>query len=269
VGERPWLVVPCYNEEKRLDRAAFEAALRRADGPVLLFVDDGSGDGTRRLLESIRAAAPDRCHVLALPANRGKAEAVRAGLNEALRAGAARVGYWDADLATPLEAVADFQRELDERPEAEMVMGARVRMLGRRIDRHGSRHLIGRAYATLASLVLGLPVYDTQCGAKLFRGTAVLSAALDRPFGSRWAFDVELIQRLQAGWGHAGAGSIVEVPLVEWRDVGESKVSLVAGTGAFLFVLRLGLRRPPRHRPQPGPAREDAEAGLVAGGGGE
>jgi dolichyl-phosphate beta-glucosyltransferase len=244
VRDRPWIVVPCFNEAGRLDRAAFETAMAAPDAPHFLFVDDGSTDETWQTLEALRERCGERCQVLALPQNRGKAEAVRAGLRAALDAGAERVGYWDADLSTPLGVIGDFRRELDARPDAEVIMGARVRMLGRQIQRQGYRHLVGRLYATIASFVLRLPVYDTQCGAKLFRASPALSAALDRPFRSRWAFDVELLQRLQRAWGHSGFGTIVELPLSEWRDVGESKVSLRAGGRAFLFLIGLALRRP-------------------------
>jgi dolichyl-phosphate beta-glucosyltransferase len=246
VRSRPWIVVPCYNEADRLDRAAFEEAMTGPAGPVFVFVDDGSADGTRPLLEAMDEKWGARCRVLALPENRGKAEAVRAGLRLALDAGAERVGYWDADLATPLHVIADLDQVMADRPDAEVVMGARVRMLGRNIQRRGFRHLVGRFYATVASFVLRLPVYDTQCGAKLFQASPALAAALDRPFRSRWAFDVELLQRLQRAWGHSGMDTIVEVPLVEWVDVGGSKVSLRAGGRAFVFLFGLALKRPGR-----------------------
>lgn len=257
--DRPWIVVPCFNEAERLDRAAFEAAMARPDAPVFVFVDDGSTDETRRPLEALRERSGSGCLVLGLPENRGKAEAVRLGLRAALDAGADRVGYWDADLSTPLGVIEDFQREMDARPDAEVIMGARVRMLGREIQRQGYRHLIGRLYATIASFVLRLPVYDTQCGAKLFRSSPALIAALDQPFRSRWAFDVELLRRLQRAWGHSGLGTIVEVPLLHWRDVGESKVSLREGGRAFVVLVGLALR-PPAHEEAPGPLAREREA---------
>src|SRR5262249_59105570 len=106
-------------------------------------------------------------------------------------------------------------------------LGSRVKLLGRTIDRRIGRHYRGRIFATLASLVLDLPVYDTQCGAKLFRTSAILAAALSRPFRSRWSFDVELLQRLVLGFGGVPAlavREIVEEPLAVWRDVPGSKL---------------------------------------------
>lgn len=239
---RAWVVVPCYDEERRLDQDAFAAFLRQESGPTLVFVDDGSRDRTRDILHELAAANPARAKVLGMPENRGKAEAVRLGMRSALAGGARYTGFWDADLATPLAQIAEFAAVLDEQPGIDVVMGARVRMLGRNIERYGSRHLVGRFYATVASFVLGLPVYDTQCGAKLLRTSPELSDALAAPFRSRWSFDVELLQRLQHAWGDRGFDRIVEFPLLRWQHVGNSKLSLLGGAAAFAVLFRLLFR---------------------------
>ena len=261
-----WVVVPCFNEAARLDDEAFAAVMGAPGSPTFLFVDDGSSDGTEALLHGL-AGRFALCRVVSLARNAGKAEAVRAGLNTALDAGAVRVGYWDADLATPLSALPVFDRILDEEPGLDLVLGARVRLLGRRIERSAARHYLGRIYATIASLGLGLHVYDTQCGAKLFRASPALAGALARPFRSRWAFDVEVLARLQEAWGRDGAARLLEFPLQEWHDVGESKVSLAGGAGAFLFVFGLLLRRAlgMRARGYAAPPSQQAEPVARAG----
>jgi len=66
-------------------------------------------------------------------------------------------------------------------------------------------------------------VFDTQCGAKLLRCDARLQRLFERPFGSRWIFDVELLARYLAAGG-TGAG-IYELPLRRWTDVGESRLA--------------------------------------------
>src|SRR6476646_3425141 len=73
------LVVPCYNEEKRLDASAFRSVVVDGHEIDFLFVNDGSRDGTLRLLESLRDEDPKRFAVLNLERNSGKAEAVRRG----------------------------------------------------------------------------------------------------------------------------------------------------------------------------------------------
>ena len=215
------VVVPCYNEEKRLDVDAFRAYR----GAEFLFVNDGSGDGTLRVLQSLRDSDPSRFDVLNLERNSGKAEAVRRGILAALDRGADFTGFWDADLATPLSELPAFMEIFEARPEMAMVFGARVRLLGREISRHASRHYLGRFGATLISQTLGLAVYDTQCGAKLFRASDALRDVFSRPFLSRWIFDVEILARFVEMQGRdAVAREVYEYPVNVWHDVKGSKV---------------------------------------------
>jgi dolichyl-phosphate beta-glucosyltransferase len=217
------VIVPCFNEEHRLPVAEVERYLAASSDVGLVMVDDGSRDGTLAVLQGLAARHPGRVSVLHLDGNVGKAEAVRRGVLAALEADPAYVGYFDADLATPLEVADQFAALLDARPDIRMVMGARIALLGRHIARRAHRHYLGRVFATGASLVLGLPVYDTQCGAKLLRVEPGLASLFAQPFVSRWIFDVELIARHLQEPGRTG-GQIYEFPLERWTDVGESKV---------------------------------------------
>jgi dolichyl-phosphate beta-glucosyltransferase len=225
---RTTIVVPCYNEAERLDLDRFAAYTEFDPDTAFLFADDGSTDRTGGLLRAACAERPDRWSVLSLDRNRGKAEAVRRGMAAAAASGAEAVGYWDADLATPLDAIPDFVRVLETRPDIGVVIGARVQLLGRRIERHPARHYLGRIFATAVSLTLGLRVYDTQCGAKLFRTGPILDRVLAEPFTSRWIFDVEILARLvrahRAGCAPAVEAYVCELPLLAWCDVHGSKL---------------------------------------------
>lgn len=220
------LVVPCYNEAQRLDEAAFLELVRGEGDLRLLFVNDGSTDATGQRLAALAAQQPDRIAVLELEHNGGKAEAVRAGLRRALAEGAPLVGYLDADLATPISEVRRLVSIL-RASGAAVLLASRVSLLGRDIQRKAARHYLGRVFASVASAVLRLSVYDTQCGAKLFRAGPALEAALAEPFLSRWIFDVELLGRLMTGSATVpplDAGQVVEEPLLAWRDVPGSKL---------------------------------------------
>ena len=221
------IVIPCYNEAARLDIDAFSRFLSSADGVHLVMVNDGSGDSTLVVLDRIAAAFPSRVSVIDQQPNQGKAEAVRVGLISACER-APIVGFWDADLATPLPVMHQFLSIFSTRPEIEWVLGSRVKLLGREIDRSSFRHYLGRVFATGASVTLDLGVYDTQCGAKMFRATPLFRALLTPRFLTRWVFDVELIARLTAAHRRGDAGApaeiIFEAPLNTWRDVVGSKV---------------------------------------------
>jgi dolichyl-phosphate beta-glucosyltransferase len=210
----------------------------------LIFVDDGSRDQTVSVLEGIREGRADRVVVLRQRENRGKAEAVRHGLSYALDQEIPFVGFWDADLATPLASIAAFVDLLAGNPELDMVFGARVRLLGRQVNRHASRHYSGRAFATAASHVLGLPIYDTQCGAKLFRRTPAIRKVFEKPFLSRWIFDVEIIARYISlvKSPDEAARRIYELPLDRWTDVEGSKLGPGDFARAIYDLLRIRLK---------------------------
>jgi glycosyltransferase involved in cell wall biosynthesis len=237
------VVVPCFDEAERIDDEAFAQLTRAVDRLVL--VDDGSSDATPERLEAIAECAPhNSVDVLRLPQNRGKAEAVRAGLLQAVRGGATVTGYFDADFATPVSELQRLASVMADDPNRQAVLASRVAMMGHSIQRSPLRHYLGRLYATAASLTLGVAIYDTQCGAKLFRVTPTLEAAIGHPFPDRWSFDVELLARLlypSDGLTPVGADQVVEVPLREWRDVGGSK--LHATSAARSLAALAGVRR--------------------------
>ncbi|NJL30937.1 MAG: glycosyltransferase [Phycisphaerales bacterium] len=156
------LVIPCYNEAQRLPKQSFLQALQDQPDLHFMMVNDGSRDATLRMLEQLQQANPDRIGVLDLVQNVGKAEAVRQGLLAALAKVAGNmeqgfIGYWDADLATPLAELPRFMEVMDSKPQVQWVMGTRIKMLGWDVDRTMHRHYVGRVFATFGRLVPGLP----------------------------------------------------------------------------------------------------------------
>jgi len=254
------VVVPCYNEAERLDVDAFVSFVEDHPWLSLIFVDDGSTDDTAKLIEAARRRSPQRIRCLTLAPNRGKAEAVRRGVLQAIEDSPRLVGFWDADLATPLAEIDRFREYLQHDPELQMLLGSRVKLLGRHIERSEMRHTFGRIAATAVSGILGLPVYDTQCGAKLFVVRPGLEALFAEPFSSRWAFDVEILARWLI---HREAGaevyrSIGEVPVREWIDVPGSKLRAKDFLGAPIDLWRIwrrygrAIRERARHEPVAG-----------------
>lgn len=222
------LVVPCYNESKRLDPKAFLGALEKDPNISFLFVDDGSSDDTLAILQDMQEMNPAQVDVLRLEKNSGKAEAVRRGMLVSLEGAFDNVGYWDADLATPLVEIEGFCRLL-ESTDVEIVIGSRVRLLGRKIERNALRHYFGRVFATCASMLLDISVYDTQCGAKILKNSSSLGRVFGRPFKVNWTFDVEMLARLpmvKQESSREASSRWVELPLAEWVDVAGSKVAL-------------------------------------------
>jgi glycosyltransferase involved in cell wall biosynthesis len=231
-----WLVIPCFNEAKRLDDARILSYASALQCNVLL-VNDSSTDNTQSVIESIAESARGTVHAFTLPHNVGKAEAVRAGLQWAISHEATEVGYTDADGAVGEYDLAQIFSALTETPSRIGVIGSRVALLGRNIDRTAARHFTGRVFATFASIILQQPIYDTQCGAKAFTASTQLQRALSRPFVSRWCFDVELLGRLFIEIAKYGQGHIIEFPLHQWRDVSGSKIGFFAGIKTLIELL--------------------------------
>ncbi len=248
--QRIIIVIPCYNEAARLPTDSLLSAVHSYPWLSFVLVDDGSEDETFALCESLRAREPNRFQVIRLPRNQGKAEAVRQGMLAAFDAEPAAAGYFDADLATPLSQI-EHMAALLERHQVHLVMGSRVKLLGYRIERSPMRHYLGRVFASLASLILKLDVYDTQCGAKLFRTTPAIRSLFEQPFVVNWSFDVELLARMlvlcERGELPVPELSIAEYPLPEWRDVSGSKLSRRAALKSGGELARIWLRYGRRH----------------------
>lgn len=257
------IVVPCFNEASRLLPEAFLSFAASGRGIEFLFVDDGSTDATGRLLSEMCARNPTRLTMLTLRSNQGKAEAVRRGFLAALAKNRTHyVGFWDADLATPLEEIDAMRGVLERRPSVDIVIGIRLPLLGHRIRRSPFRTLLGHFFARAVSLRWGRRFRDTQCGAKLFRDTPGVRAAVAERFRSTWIFDVELLARcrfVDGGRDDEVAG-IYEHPVETWTDRGHSKVRARSYVRALLdFPLVWNRRYHPIARDVP----DGAEGGTA------
>jgi glycosyltransferase involved in cell wall biosynthesis len=221
------IVIPCFNEALRLDLERFEKFLARTDDTRLLFVDDGSTDDTAAVLEGLCARHPQRCALLSAGVNRGKGEAVRMGLRALLEDRAPDfVGYWDADLSTPLDEIGHMAPILERRDDIDVVIGIRRKLLGHRVRRTWMRGVLARVFSVVISLALRRRFLDTQCGAKLFRCTPALGAAIEREFVSRWIFDIELLLRCTANATDRAHrwDTVFEYPLEAWTPRDASNV---------------------------------------------
>jgi len=220
------IIIPCFNEAERLKADPFLAFAEASREVKLLFINDGSTDNTAEVIKAVGDKAPAQISALHLKKNQGKAEAVRHGVLHALGRPCEYIGYWDADLATPLSAIPQFVKCFEQDPERKLVCGARVKRMGAQINRHWYRHYPGRVVATIISMILGLPFYDTQCGAKIMERT-LAEQLFTKPFISPWLFDVELIARIVQAIGRQEAEKrILELPLESWTDIGDSKIPL-------------------------------------------
>lgn len=236
------IVIPCYNESRRLNIEEFISFIG-SHKYSFLFVDDGSTDNTLEVLGLIHAAHPNKIKIISVPQNGGKAEAVRFGINHALKNDRVKfVGFLDSDLATPLDEMNNLIHCIEANPQYHLVMAIRLKRLGSKVNRGLKRHYLGRVFATMVSIFLGLPTYDTQCGAKILRSD-LARTIFQEPFISPWFFDVELLFRIKKEKGDDFANhNIYEFPIMTWNEVWGSKIGLSTYLKAPFELFRIWLK---------------------------
>ena len=219
------IILPLFNEESRFQIEVFYSFFHKTQFSFC-FVNDGSTDGTSDILHSILKNNENRIHLIDRKENKGKAESVREGCLLMSKTGRFKqIAFFDADFATPLSEIYPMLQIMQDKG-VDMVIGSRFKRLGADIRRNKKRFLIGRVFATIASVLLGLAVYDTQCGAKVF-DQRVVSDLYNEKFESSWLFDIEILFRLIDLRGEKDVKNrIVEYPLNAWREVAGSKLKM-------------------------------------------
>lgn len=227
------IVIPAYNEQARIG-ASLDAVLsfaRRQEGPAeVIVVDDGSTDGTAKLVESfigLHAENPAQLRLIRQSENCGKGASVRTGFQAA---GGEIVLFTDADLSTPIEEAARLIEPIAS-GECDVAVGSRA-LAGSTIEIQQSliRRTMGRTFNRMVRVWTGLAIQDTQCGFKAFRRARMAEIfAAQRIDG--FAFDVEILY-LAARRGLR----IREIP-VTWNHVGDSRVSLLTDSAAMFAEL--------------------------------
>ncbi|WP_372794478.1 glycosyltransferase [Lutibacter sp.] len=235
------IVIPCYNEEKRLDKNRMFNFLNLEQDVLLCFVNDGSSDNTIGVLDEIKNKYPNNVEAISTQKNVGKAEAVRTGIlhcNTHFKH--QKIAYLDADLATTLEECFEISKVVKD--ETIFAFGSRIQKIDNHIERKMFRFLVGRIIATFISNQLKLNVYDTQCGCKIFK-SELSEKIFTEKFISKWLFDVELFHRIIKIYGEEKMCKIAkEIPLKSWIDYDDSKVKMT-----YFFKLWLDLYRIKKH----------------------
>jgi glycosyltransferase involved in cell wall biosynthesis len=218
------IIIPCYNEAKRLDYKNIEPLLLNSDIDIY-FANDGSKDNTFEIINSIVANQQQRLHLINFNENSGKANTIFKAINQIHQLDKYDfIGYFDADFSTPSDEIIRLVDEISKK-KCEFLIGSRILLLNSGIKRKYYRHIIGRVIITIINLKFQLGIYDTQCGSKLF-SKKIIPKVFDKPFYTSWLFDVEIFIRLQKQnlLIHG-----IEIPIYKWRDIEGSKLGWRTG----------------------------------------
>ncbi len=219
------VIIPCYNEEKRLRSAEFTKFVESNHGYQLCFVNDGSKDNTLEVLKDLQKGHEDYITVYDCEKNGGKAEAVRQGMLHMLKDPQVDyVGFLDADLSTNFADFEDLVSTISE-GEFKIVSGSRITRMGANIAKESSREIISLTINKIIQKILGMPFKDTQCGAKIFTRDAA-EYAFSKSFLTAWLFDVEIFMRMKKLYGKETEKYLCEQPLKRWVHEDGSKLSM-------------------------------------------
>lgn len=245
------VVIPAYNEEKRLPRTIGELTAFLSDWGLdyrVVVADDGSTDGTAGVAERFGP----RCSTIHTDRHAGKGRAVRTAMLQ----GSGRVlAFTDADLPFDLAALQRGYRWV-RRGECEVVFGARDLPGAEYLaPRKLSRRLATFLFRQVARCLISREVTDTQCGLKLFARRAALEI-FARTTLDGFAMDAELVlvtERLGI--------SFSRIPVTLVNDYGSSlslrRSALPMLRDVLLVRARAWLGRQP---PQPAFIYADGEA---------
>jgi dolichyl-phosphate beta-glucosyltransferase len=234
------IIVPCFNEEERFNLSIWNNLINEVQDCLWIFVDDGSLDSTLALLNALKK---DEVHILKLKSNLGKGEAVRAGFNylcsleESSKCD--RIGFLDSDCAFSISDVIAMEHEsrlkLVQASKYRTLIGSRVKLAGRNIQRNLLRHYLGRIITTYICFGWRFAPYDTQSGFKIFRLDSEFMGLMSAPFTTRWFFDIEILIRLQT----LKSNEIWELPLDNWKDIKGSKITFKSFFSILMQIIAI------------------------------
>jgi dolichyl-phosphate beta-glucosyltransferase len=229
------VVIPAYNEEKRLKRTIneiFDYLSKKNFSFEVIVVNDGSKDKTSDVVRELMKKYQNLT-LIENKENKGKGWVVRQGMMEAK--GKLRL-FTDADNSTPISEIEKFLIEFEK--GADIVIGSRE-IKGAILDPPQPlfRRFMGEGFKILRKIILGLwEIQDTQCGFKCFK-SEVVEKIFPKCKINRFAFDPEiLILAKRENY------KIKEIP-VYWRNDLESKVKFnsIFNMAKDLFKIRLNL----------------------------
>jgi DNA-binding response OmpR family regulator len=220
------VVIPCYNEEKRLLSDEFRDFVHKNLGYHLCFVNDGSKDKTLEVLQELVKGKEDYISVYDCEKNGGKAEAVRLGmLHLAKQSQFDYIGFLDADLSTDFADFNDLAETISN-SKYKMVFGSRITRMGADIEKESARAIISKTINFIIRKTLGMEIKDTQCGAKIMTKD-VIENTFKEKFITKWLFDVEIFMRMKKVYGAKETKDLIlEQPLKRWIHADGSKLSM-------------------------------------------
>jgi glycosyltransferase involved in cell wall biosynthesis len=229
------VIIPAYNEEKRIGKTLRGLAAYIQTAPSHLeidtyIVDDGSKDGTAKVVKQLAAELGQDFHIPSYGKNRGKGYAVKFGM---LQSQQAHYYYLaDADMSSPWQTISELLDAAigEDSDSYDCVIGSRA-AADARVSSKGSRKISGRISNLIIRGALGLAIKDTQCGYKLFKSTCI--PAFRAQILDRFGFDFEILYLIKK----LGLRTLEKG--IEWEHRDDSKVRFSDYFRTFTELLKV------------------------------
>ena len=233
---RKLVIIPTYNERENVARM-IDKVLSLADEFDMLFVDDGSPDGTAAIVENEMRLHPDRIFIIRRTGKLGLGTAYIAGFRWALERDYDMIFEMDCDFSHNPD---DLHRLVNRlATDADVVVGSRYVRGVNVVNRPLSRLLISYFASRYVRLVTGMPVCDATAGFVGYRREVLQSIDLDAVRMVGYGFQIEMKYTAWRLGFRVGEESIIFID----REAGESKMSSSIFGEAFFGVMRLPFRR--------------------------
>ncbi len=233
---RAVVVIPTYNEAENV-RSVLQRVLALPLGIDVIVVDDGSPDGTARIVAQVADERPGRVHLIERTGKQGLGTAYLTGFAHALEKGYAAICEMDADLShNPSDLPALITPVLGDR--ADVAVGSRYIGGVRVMNWPLTRLMLSYGAGMYTRVITRMPVYDVTAGFVCYSRRVLETLDLARVKSNGYSFQVEMKYRAwRAGF------RVVEVPIVfTERTEGQSKMSKAIVREAAWKVWELRLR---------------------------
>lgn len=235
-GDIHIIVIPCYNEKSRLSFDSYVQILQNEKSINFCFVNDGSEDETSVILKNIQEIAPDKVYIVELDSNKGKGNAIFLAIQWILSntIECKDIGYLDADLSVDFTTYLKML-EYHRLSSLKLTYASRARLLSVSFNQNIFRKVTSVLAKYITPRLYSIPVDDTQCGAKIIDYN-IIRNLFDRPFLSRWLFDIELFIRYKNRFDLRGVKAFY---LENWVYRSQSKLK----TWEILFYIPIDLMK--------------------------
>ena len=230
------VIIPTYNECENVARMTDK--VMSLDGAFdLLYVDDGSPDGTADIIRAKIAEYGDRVHLVERSGKLGLGTAYIAGFKWALERGYDEIFEMDCDFSHNPDDLLRLAERLER--DADVVVGSRYVKGMNVVNWPLSRILISYGASLYVRMITGMPVADSTAGFVGYRAEVLQNMNLDKIEMIGYGFQIEM---KYTAW-RLGFRVCEESIIFTDRELGTSKMSSSIFGEAFFGVMKLPFRK--------------------------